>query len=225
MPTEPIRVLLVDDHVLYRRGLQAFLDLEPDITVVGEASDGAAGVEAARTLRPDVVILDVQMPRTSGPEACALIVDAPTPPKVLMLTASHDDADLFDSIRAGASGYLLKDAPPDDVGPAVRAVCQGHSLIPPSMAARLLAEFAQLSRPATPELPTANLTDREREVLTLVARGRKNREIAELLFISENTVKNHVRNILDKLHLHSRVEAAMYAVRTNLVDPDEQRIG
>ncbi len=214
------RVVVVDDHAFYRRGLRTFLDLEDDLEVVAEAGDGPGAIEAVRRHRPHVVLMDLWLPRQSGIEVCADVLRICPSTRVLMLTSSHEEEDLFASIRAGASGYLLKDSPPDEVGRAVRAVRAGQSPIPPSMAASLLAEFANLSRGDAPGR-ASDLTEREREVLTLVARGRKNRQIAAELYISENTVKNHVRNILDKLQLHSRVEAAMYAVRTHLIDPDE----
>ncbi|WP_427383558.1 response regulator [Janibacter sp. G56] len=216
---ESIRVLVVDDHVLYRRGLQAVVGIEPDIEIVGEASDGAEAVEVAREVAPDVVLLDVRLPGLSGPAAAARIREESPSTRILMLTGSDEEEDLFDAVRAGANGYLLKDGEPDKIAASIRAVHGGQSLIPASLAAQLLAEFAAMGRRESAFEPGApTLTEREREVLALVAQGRKNREIAELLFISENTVKNHVRNILEKLQLHSRVEAALYAVRTRLVD-------
>ena len=183
-PTESaVRVLIVDDHALYRRGLEVVLSQEPDLVVVGETGDGASAIELVETLAPDVVI--------------------------------------FESIRAGANGYLLKDVPPEEVIDGIRAVQAGQSLISPSLASTLLTEFAAMLRATSgpePSMPAPRLTERELEVLRLVARGMGNRDIAKALVISENTVKNHVRNILEKLQLHSRIEAAMYAVRERLVE-------
>lgn len=216
-----MRVLVVDDHDVYRRGMQVVLGLEDDIEIVAEARNGAEAVDAAGELRPDVVLMDVRMPVLDGISACAQIKESLPSVKVLMLTVSDDEADLFDALRAGANGYLLKDQPAEEVAAALRAVHDGQSMIPQSMAAQLIAEFGRLSRHVENEARGPRLTDRELEVLRLVARGGANKEIAKELFISENTVKNHVRNILEKLQLHSRVEAAMYAMRWNLLDAGE----
>ncbi len=216
--SEPIRVVVVDDQELFRRGLVMLLSVEDDIEVVGEASDGDEAAELAGQLVPDVVLLDVRMPKRSGIEACAAIkVIAPTA-NIIMLTVSDEEADLYDAIKSGASGYLLKDASIDQVAEAVRLVAEGQSLISPSMAAKLLDEFKQLAQPERAPGNAPRLTNRELEVLRHVARGRNNREIARTLFISENTVKNHIRNILEKLQLHSRMEAVMYAMREKLLD-------
>jgi DNA-binding NarL/FixJ family response regulator len=219
---DPIRVLIVDDHALFRRGLQMVLAEEVGIEVVGEASDGAEAVEKAGQALPDVVLMDIRMPRRSGIEACRAMKELSPSVKIVMLTISDEEEDLFEAIRAGASGYLLKDIPYDEVADVVRAVHGGQSLINPSMAAKLLTEFAALasreeSEPAE-QVPAPRLTEREIEVLKLVARGMNNRDIAKELFISENTVKNHVRNILEKLQIHSRMEAVMIAVRENLIE-------
>jgi DNA-binding NarL/FixJ family response regulator len=219
---EPIRALIVDDHALFRRGLEMVLESEPDIELVGEASDGEEAVQKAGESLPDVVLMDIRMPRSSGIEACRALKDVAPSAKIVMLTISDEEDDLFDAIRAGASGYLLKDIPLDEVAAAVRAVHGGQSLINPSMAAKLLTEFAALARREEEEppqqVPAPRLTDREIEVLRLVARGMNNRDIARELFISENTVKNHVRNILEKLQIHSRMEAVMVAVREKLIE-------
>ncbi len=219
---EPIRVLIVDDHALFRRGLQMVLAEEADIELVGEASDGAEAVEKAGQALPDVVLMDIRMPRSSGIEACRAMKELSPSAKIVMLTISDEEEDLFEAIRAGASGYLLKDIPYDEVADVVRAVHGGQSLINPSMAAKLLAEFAVMAtRDGTEraeQVPAPRLTEREIEVLKLVARGMNNRDIAKELFISENTVKNHVRNILEKLQIHSRMEAVMIAVRENLIE-------
>jgi DNA-binding NarL/FixJ family response regulator len=218
--TDPIRVLVVDDHAVFRRGLQMVLEQEPDITVVGEAGDGAEGVTTAVETLPDIVLLDVRMPRRGGIDACAMIKESVPSAQIIMLTISDEEADLYDAIKAGAIGYLLKDIPIDEVATAVRAVRGGQSYISPSMASKLLTEFASMVRRSDErqQLPPPKLTDREMEVLKLVARGLNNRDIAKQLFISENTVKNHIRNILEKLQLHSRMEAVVYAVREKLLE-------
>lgn len=195
---EPIRTLIVDDHALFRRGLEIVLVTEPDIEVVGEASDGAEAVQKAGESLPDVVLMDVRMPRRGGLEACRAIKDVCPSARIIILTMSDEEEDLFEAIRAGASGYLLKDIPLDQVAEAVRAVHGGQSLISPPMAGKLLSEFAALAKRAAddrPEqVPAPKLTDREMQVLKLVARGMNNRDIAKELFISDNTVKNHVRD-------------------------------
>ena len=222
-PGEPIRVLIADDHALFRRGLEMVLQAEDDIDLVGQASDGAEAVTMAGESLPDVVLMDIRMPKTSGIEACRATKEVAPSAKIVMLTISDEEEDLFEAIRAGASGYLLKDIPLDEVAAAVRAVHGGQSLINPSMAGKLLTEFATLARRDETEervqhVQAPKLTEREMEVLRLVARGLNNRDIAKELFISENTVKNHVRNILEKLQIHSRMEAVMVAVRQKLIE-------
>lgn len=222
--SSPIRVVIADDHDLYRRGMQVVVELDGTATVIGEASNGAEAVEVCLRLRPDIVLMDVRMPGVGGIEACRRIRAELPGARILMLTMSDDEADLFDAIKAGASGYLLKDLPGEEVADAIRRVDDGQAIIPPGMAATLLSEFTRLSQSPPPvegEERPPQLTDREVEVLRLVARGLANREIAEQLVISENTVKNHVRNILEKLHMHSRVEAAVYAHRQHLLPTDE----
>ncbi|WP_229660930.1 response regulator [Marmoricola endophyticus] len=217
--SEPIRVVVVDDQELFRRGLTMLLGVEPDIEVVGEAGDGAAAAELAASVAPDVVLLDVRMPKRSGLEACVEIKELVPTARIIMLTMSDEEGDLYDAVKNGASGYLLKDASIDEVAQAVRVVAEGQSLISPSMAVKLLDEFKEMSRSGrAEEVPGPRLTARELEVLRLVATGLANRDIAGQLFISENTVKNHVRNILEKLQLHSRMEAVMYAVREKILD-------
>ena len=215
---EPIRVLVVDDQELFRRGITMLLTAEPGIEVVGEAGDGLEGAALAESTAPDVVLLDVRMPRRSGIEACVDIKQAVPSAKILMLTVSDEEADLYEAVKSGASGYLLKDSSIDEVAQAVRVVADGQSLISPSMAVKLIDEFKQLARPEREQVPGLRLTDRELQVLKLVAKGMNNREISKQLYISENTVKNHVRNILEKLQLHSRMEAVMYAVREKLFE-------
>jgi len=214
---EPIRVLVVDDQELFRRGITMLLTAEPGIEVVGEAGDGIEGATLAESTAPDVVLLDVRMPRRSGIEACIDIKQAVPSAKILMLTVSDEEADLYEAVKSGASGYLLKDSSIEEVAQAVRVVADGQSLISPSMAVKLIDEFKALARPER-EVPGPRLTDRELQVLKLVAKGLNNREISKQLSISENTVKNHVRNILEKLQLHSRMEAVMYAVREKLFE-------
>jgi DNA-binding NarL/FixJ family response regulator len=219
---EPIRTLIVDDHALFRRGLEMVLDAEQDIELVGEASDGDEAVEKAGESLPDIVLMDIRMPRSSGIEACRAMKEVVPSAKIIILTISDEEEDLFEAIRAGASGYLLKDIPLDEVAETVRAVHGGQSLINPSMAGKLLTEFATLARRDEEEriqrIPAPRLTEREMQVLKLVARGMNNRDIAKELFISDNTVKNHVRNILEKLQIHSRMEAVMVAVRDKLIE-------
>ncbi|MDP9240746.1 MAG: response regulator transcription factor [Actinomycetota bacterium] len=217
---EPIRVLVVDDHALFRRGLEMVLEQEPDIEVVGEAGDGSQAVQKSIETAPDIVLMDVRMPRGSGIEACLAIKEAVPSAKIIMLTISDEELDLYEAIKAGATGYLLKEISIEEVASAIRAVQNGQSLISPSMASKLLTEFAIMVKRGDEkeQVPTPRLTDREMEVLRLVARGLNNRDIAKELFISENTVKNHVRNILEKLQLHSRMEAVVYAVREKLLE-------
>src|SRR3954454_500815 len=215
---EPIRVIIVDDQELFRRGLTMLMSVESGLEVVGEAGDGATGIELASAVAPDVVLLDVRMPKVSGIEACVAIKEAVPAAKILMLTVSDEESDLYEAVKSGASGYLLKDSSIEEVAQAIRVVADGQSLISPSMAVKLIDEFKQMARPEREHVPGLRLTDRELEVLRLVAKGMNNREIARDLFISENTVKNHVRNILEKLQLHSRMEAVMYAVKEKLLD-------
>src|SRR3954447_24609542 len=228
--TDAIRVLIVDDHALFRRGLIQVLLFEDGIEVVGEGEDGDDAIRKAEELAPDVVLMDVRMPRVSGIEATRRLAEALPTTKILMLTVSDEEDDLYEAIKAGAAGYLLKEISIEEVADAVRSVMQGQTLITPSMASKLIQEFNNLARRAEERysFPTPKLTDRELDTLKLVAQGLTNREIGEELSISENTVKNHVRNILEKLHLHSRMEAVMYAVKENLLDirdDEEERRG
>ena len=216
--TEPVRVLVVDDQELFRRGLIMLLGSDSDIEVVGEAADGVTATDLAVSTAPDVILLDVRMPRRTGVEACRAIKEAVPSAKIIMLTVSDEEADLYESVKNGAAGYLLKDSSIEEVAQAIRVVNEGQSLISPSMAVKLIDEFKQMSKPEREQGPALRLTERELEVLRLVAKGLNNREVAKELFISENTVKNHVRNILEKLQLHSRMEAVMYAMREKLLD-------
>lgn len=219
--TPTIKVLICDDHALFRRGLRAVLELEGDLQIVGEAADGREAVTLAETMLPDIALMDVRMPKCTGIEACRAIKERSPSVRIVMLTISDEESDLFEAVRAGANGYVLKDVPGERIAEGLRAVHLGDSLISPSMASKLLAEFASMGR-GTPDVPAGHvpkLTERETEVLGLVSRGLNNRDIGRELYISENTVKNHVRNILEKLQLHTRMEAAMYAVRENLINP------
>ncbi len=217
---ETIRVVIADDHALFRRGLEMVLEVEDDIEVVAQANNGKEAVEAAEKHMPDLVLMDVRMPSHSGIDATKTIKAHAPHIKILMLTISDEEGDLYEAIKAGASGYLLKEISIEEVADAIRKVHAGQSLISPSMASKLLTEFASMARKGDEkqQMPAPRLTDREMEVLTLVAQGLNNRDIAKNLFISENTVKNHVRNILEKLHLHSRMEAVVYAVREKLLE-------
>jgi two-component system NarL family response regulator len=217
---QTIRVLIADDQALFRRGLFVVLGAEDHIEVIAEAENGREAMIKAEELAPDVVLMDVRMPQVNGIDAARQIRDVSPSTRILMLTVSDDEEDLFEAIKAGANGYLLKEISVEEVPEAIRAVAQGQSLISPSMASKLLKEFNALAKKAEErqQYSAPALTARELEVLRLVARGMTNREIADELFISENTVKNHVRNILEKLHLHTRMEAVIYAVRERLLD-------
>ena len=222
MSDDLIRILIADDHELFRRGLRMVLEDEDDIVVIDEAGDGQAAVELAREHAPDVVVMDVRMPVLSGIEATKRIKEEEPGTRILVLTISDEEDDLYEAIKAGANGYLLKEISIDEIGSAVRSVHGGQSLISPSMASKLLDEFAAMIKKEEEkeQVPAPRLTPREMEVLQHVAQGMNNREIAKSLFISENTVKNHVRNILEKLQAHSRMEAVMYAVRQKLLNVD-----
>lgn len=210
-------MLLVDDQELFRRGVKMMLDMDGGLDIE-EADDGDKALELVTANPPDVVLLDVRMPGRGGVEVCASIKSASPTTGIIMLTASDEESDLYESIKAGASGYILKDGSTyEQVVEAVRLVAAGQSLISPSMATKLLEEFVHLAKP---QAAASLLTARELEVLGKVARGMSNREIAADLFISENTVKNHIRNLLEKLQMKSRMEAAMFAVRSKLVDND-----
>jgi DNA-binding NarL/FixJ family response regulator len=210
-----IRVVLVDDHTMLRHGLRQTLR-DHGFDVVGEASNGRAGVELALELRPDVVVMDLDMPLMNGIEATRAIVDAEPATRILMLTVSTDADDVVEALAAGACGYLLKAAPPEEVVRAIEAAHAGDSTISPRVATRLVARVRETAgRPAAPA--PALLTRRELEILRLIVEGRENTEIAEILVISLSTAKNHVAHVLDKLGMQNRVQAAVYAVRTGLV--------
>jgi DNA-binding NarL/FixJ family response regulator len=212
MSDEPIRVLLADDHRLMREGTAALFNADDRLEVVGLASDGGEALELAKRRDPDVVLLDLNMPGVGGLEACAALRAGDSPPEVLMLTVSDDEPDLYAALRVGASGYLLKDMSPSELIEAVLAVARGEPRIAPEMASRMLAELGR-GPEAAPRDPLESLSDREREVLALLAEGLRNREIAERLVISEPTVKTHVRHVLEKLRIRNRAEAAAFAAR------------
>jgi len=215
-----IRVLIVDDQVLVRTGFRLILSAEPDIEVVGEAGDGRDAIALARATAPDVVLMDVRMPDVDGIEATAAIVQEPTSPRVLVLTTFDLDDVVYDALRAGASGFLLKDAPEERLLTAIRVVADGGSLFAPSVTRRLIEEFSRRAAPAAP--PTLEeLTPRELEVLRLVAGGLSNGEIAARLVVSEHTVKTHVAHILQKLDLRDRTQAVVLAYESGLVRPGD----
>lgn len=209
MADKIIRVLLVDDHQVVRRGLRTFLEIQDDIEVVGEAADGAEGVARTEELRPDVVLMDIKMPGTDGIEALRRLRELENPAKVLIVTSFTEQRTVVPALRAGASGYVYKDVDPDALVSAIRSVYAGHVLLQPEVAGALLAQEDSGSGTGR----GSTLTEREREVLGLIADGRSNREIARALVLSEKTVKTHVSNILMKLDLSDRTQAALWAVR------------
>ncbi|MFJ5994702.1 response regulator [Streptomyces sp. NPDC092370] len=206
---DAIRVLLVDDHQVVRRGLRTFLEVQDDIEVVGEAADGAEGVERAEELRPDVILMDVKMPGMDGVDALRRLRELDNPARVLVVTSFTEQRTVVPALRAGAAGYVYKDVDPDALAGAIRSVHAGHILLQPEVAGALLAQ--EENNPGTGR--AGSLTEREREVLGLIADGRSNREIARALVLSEKTVKTHVSNILMKLDLADRTQAALWAVR------------
>jgi DNA-binding NarL/FixJ family response regulator len=215
------RVLIADDQALVRVGLRKILEAEPETVVVGEAADGEDAVAEARRLRPDVVLMDIRMPVLDGIEATRRIVRERSVARVLILTTFGLDSYVYDALRAGASGFMLKDAPPEEIAAAVRIVASGEALLAPAVTRAVIEEFAKQS-PAPPSEPpraVQDLTPREREVLDLLARGLSNPEICDKLFISEATTKTHVARILQKLGLRDRVQAVIYAYETGLVAP------
>ena len=217
---EPIRVLIADDHERFRRGLRMGLEAEDGIEVAAEAADGAEAVVKVEGIAPGVVLMDVRMPNQNGIDATRTIREAFPSTRIIMLTVSDEEDDLFDAVKAGANGYLLKEVSIEEVADAVRAVVQGQSLISPSMAHKLITEFASLARRAQESdmAPSPRLSERELEVLKRVASGMSNEEIAAELGLSTPAVRNHVANILVKLQLRSRIESAILAMETRLLE-------
>lgn len=219
-----LRILLVDDHVLFRKGVAVLLSRRESIQVVGEAGDGLEAIKAARESLPDVILMDIEMPKCDGLEATRRIKREMPHVKIVILTVSDDDQNLFEAIKSGAQGYLLKDLEPYQLYDLLESISRGEAPLSGAVAAKILKEFsspAQSSAQA-PEV-IDELTSREIDILELVVEGKTNKEIAYTLNISENTVKIHLRNILEKLHLQNRIQAAVYAVRQGLVDePPEQ---
>jgi DNA-binding NarL/FixJ family response regulator len=214
-----IRVLIADDQALMRGGFRMILDAENDIEVVGEAIDGRDAVEQFARLVPDIVVMDVRMPTMDGIEATRRLTTAEGPARVLILTTFDLDEYVFEALRAGASGFLLKDRPPEELVSAVRIVASGDALLAPSVTRRLIEEFAGRPDAPIPARELADLTEREREVLVLMARGLSNGEIAERLFVAETTVKTHVGRVLQKLDLRDRAQAVVLAYESGLVQP------
>lgn len=208
-----IRILLAEDQTLLRQGLRTILDLEPGLEVVGEAADGEEAVQQAVSQRPDIVLMDVQMPRRNGVEATALITASCPATRVIVLTTFDYDEYVFDAVKAGAMGYLLKDVPAPELIDTIRRVHLGESFIQPSVASKVLLEYGRRSRVP----PDEELTEREREVLDLLASGASNRDIGDRLYLAEGTVKNHVSNILGKLHAANRTQAVALARDQGLI--------
>jgi NarL family two-component system response regulator LiaR len=216
--SDRIRILVTDDHAIIRKGIRAMLEIVPDMEVVGEAADGQTGVAQAVALRPDVILMDLVMPEMDGIEAIRQIKVQQAEARILVLTSFAGDDKVFPAIKAGALGYHLKDSDPEELVQAIRQVHRGEASLHPMIARKLLQELARpLEQPPTPD----PLTQRELEVLRLVAQGLDNQEIADRLVISEATVRTHVSNILSKLHLASRTQAALYALREGLASLDE----
>jgi DNA-binding NarL/FixJ family response regulator len=220
--THPIRVLVVDDEAIVRDGLRAIVEVEEDLQVVGEAADGSEAVAVARKLQPDIALVDIQMPRVDGVETTRLLLALPTPPRVLVLTTFDRNEYVYQSMRAGASGFLLQDVRRGQLNAAIRTVFAGESLLAPAITRRLIEEFCKRPSPhggTPPEL--AELTPRELEVLTLLGRGLSNAEIAARFFVAETTIKTHVAHVLAKLGSRDRAQAVVIAYESGLVVPGE----
>jgi len=218
--SDKIKVLIVDDHQVVRQGLRTFLELQDDILVVGEAGDGQVAIEMVRQLNPNIVLMDLVMPRLDGISATRQVKSLGTEVKVIALTSFTEDDKVFPAIQAGASSYLLKDVSPDDLVEAIRAVHRGEARLHPDIARKLMEQVAQQVPPPR-ESHLEDLTEREREVINLVAKGCSNQEIADELVISDKTVKTHVSNILGKLQLEDRTQLAIYAIKKGLVNPNQ----
>jgi len=215
-----IRILIVDDQALVRAGFRMILDAQPDLEVVGEAADGSTAIDAVRTLRPDVVLMDIRMPGVDGIEATRRLSEAGATSKIVILTTYDLDEYVFDALAAGASGFLLKHVPPEELVRGVRVAASGEALLAPSITKRLIEEFAKHRAPVRAGATDLNtLTDREQEVIRLLARGLSNPEIARELKVGEATVKTHVAHVLDKLGLRDRVQAVIFAYEVGLIKP------
>ncbi|HLB94811.1 MAG TPA: response regulator transcription factor [Nitrospiria bacterium] len=221
----PIKVLIVDDHTLFRKGLISLLQQQKGIEVVGEAKDGEEGTRLAQITKPDVILMDVKMPKCNGIRATQAIREALPETRIIMLTVSEEDGDLFSAIKAGARGYLIKNVEPDQLIKAIHLLVEGETVITHSMASKLLDEFGSIARKIdTPSESKLNpLTSREKEILQFLAKGESNKEIANALSISEHTVKIHLKNILKKLHMNNRIQAAIYAHEQGLIDQKPAR--
>lgn len=218
-----MQILLVDDHVLFRKGVAALLSKHQDFQVVGEAGDGLEAIAAARELLPDVILMDISMPRCNGLEATRIIKHEMPHVKIVILTVADDDQNLFEAIKSGAQGYLLKNLEPYQLNDLLESISRGEAPLSGAIAAKILKEFTQPTSATNHESQLVEeLTAREVEILQLVVNGLTNKEIASELVISENTVKIHLRNILEKLHLQNRIQAAVYAVRQGLVDSNQK---
>ena len=216
------RIVLADDQPLVRAGFRMILEAEDDIDVTGEASDGEEAVAVTRQLQPDVVLMDIQMPKVDGLEATRRIAqDASTDSRILILTTFERDDYIFEALRAGASGFMLKNAAPEDLVRAVRVVATGDALLDPAITRRVIEDYAQRAAPRKDHARLARLTEREREVLRLLATGKSNAELAAHLYLGEGTVKTHVSHVLGKLGLRDRVQAVVFAYETGLVEPGE----
>jgi len=218
----PIRIMLVDDHVLFRKGVEALLTAHDDFDVVGEASNGKEAVEKAAACKPDVILMDIDMPVCGGLDAVKMIKSEMPHVHIVMLTVSDDDQDLFKAVKNGAGGYLLKNLEPKDLYEMLHGILRGEAPITGIMASKILDEFRSPRTASEPKVEgEEELTERELEVIKLIAEGLSNKEIAGALNITENTVKVHVRTTLEKLHLNNRVQAAVYAVKEGLLDPEK----
>lgn len=215
-----ISVLLCDDHELFRQGVSAILGSSPDIEVIGQAQNGQVAIDFCNKRVPDVILMDINMPVCTGLEATRVIKEQHPSVQVLVLTVSSAEESLFEAVKSGASGYVLKNANPKTVIDSIMRVHSGEPVIPSDLAVQIITEFSK-PKPATAKSDVDALTDRELDVLRKLSTGATNREIAHLLYISENTVRNHVRNILEKLHLNNRVQAAAYALREGYTDSEE----
>jgi DNA-binding NarL/FixJ family response regulator len=224
---ESIKVLIVDDHTLFRKGLVNVLEQQEGVEVVGEAKDGDEGIELARSTRPDVILMDVQMPGRNGIETTTVIREFLPEARIIMLTVSEEDEDLFSAVKAGARGYLIKNVEPEHLVKAIQLVYKGESVLPHSMASKVLNEFSRIAKKAEEQgKPGVKpLTPREKEILQLLGKGGSNKEIANSLCLSEQTVKIHLKNILKKLHMNNRIQAAIYAYQQGLVEKSSYNRG